>query len=180
MSTVWIWGPHLVINNLHVVCACYVTGVGVAQIGGWQQTWAVADRGGDSPAQWQQRQLANSIDSVFMFAFKVFSASLDHFCRQTEPEELRVTRTVTEGVRFLQSEGIAMPSDFISLFNGDLDLNSPSTLYSKGKCALHFTQFLFSVTLFEINLTIYLAKLRSCAFNLLGCLSNYLLSHACP
>ncbi|XP_024151638.1 nuclear factor of activated T-cells 5 isoform X3 [Oryzias melastigma] len=66
-----------------------------------------------------------------MFAFKVFSASLDHFCRQTEPEELRVTRTVTEGVRFLQSEGIAMPSDFISLFNGDLDLNSPSTLYSK-------------------------------------------------
>lgn len=84
--------------------------------------------------QQQETWLNRVITSVrrkFVFSFlKISEGFLT--AREKTTTFTDVTVNESEGVRFLEAWGTAMPSDFISLFSGDLDLNSPRSLYSQG------------------------------------------------
>ncbi|MEQ2291869.1 hypothetical protein AMECASPLE_017289 [Ameca splendens] len=63
-----------------------------------------------------------------------------------------------------------MPSDFISLFSGDLDLNSPGSVYSKGKHSSStlfvlletFFIYYFSVSTYVTNLPVLRRNMCAC------------------
>lgn len=152
-DNVWMYSNQttdvfLRINNPYVVFTYCVICVGVAAdaASGHRRTE------GHSWAKWQQRRSTSHSDRLNFVTAVVRTQDLRFSDSQSANNiaQWRYWRTWECLVSSLR--GNAMPSDFISLFSGDLDLNSPRSFYSKGT----YSSYYYSLVCFRSSCHVWI------------------------